>query len=107
MRKELAESYADYLPDIAADQWRRIRGEQEIIASYEPDQAIATLPTLLAHDEDRSRFLELIDKLVADERVLNSAPTDAQRSALERIRSVLMPRPERKRPVAVPDRVRR
>jgi pimeloyl-ACP methyl ester carboxylesterase len=107
MRKELAESYADYLPDIAADQWRRIRGEQEIIASYEPDQAIATLPTLLAHDEDRSRFLELIAKLVADERVLNSAPTDTQRSALERIRTVLMPRPERKRPVAVPDRVRR
>ena len=29
------------------DQWRRVRGEQEIIVRYAPDEAIATLPALL------------------------------------------------------------
>ncbi|WP_233829478.1 DUF3141 domain-containing protein [Paraburkholderia sp. ZP32-5] len=91
MRKELAERYADYLPEIGTDHWRRIRGEQEIIVSYEPERAIETLPALLASDEDRARFLELLDKLMVDERVLDSAPDDNQRAAFERIRAVLAP----------------
>ncbi len=106
MRKELAEIYADYLPDISADQWRRIRGVQEIIACYEPEAAIATLPTLLTRVEERERFLELLGKLMADERVLNSAPDDEQLAALERIRAVLVPRVGRKRQGSLPDRVR-
>ncbi|MBC8746280.1 pimeloyl-ACP methyl ester carboxylesterase [Paraburkholderia sp. WC7.3g] len=106
LRKEIAESYAEYLPDISPDHWRRIRGEQEIIVSFEPDEAIATLPKLLSHSEDRERFLQLLDKLVSDERVLNSAPDAAQKDAYERIRAVLGPRVSRKRDARLPDRTR-
>jgi pimeloyl-ACP methyl ester carboxylesterase len=102
LRKEIAESYAQYLPDIGTDHWRRIRGEQEIIVSFEPDEAIATLPKLLEHSEDRARFLELLDKLIVDERVLNSAPDAAQKEAYERIRAVLAPRESRKRAARLP-----
>ena len=41
----------------AAREWRRIRGEQEIIARYEPEQAIDTLAVLLADRADRERLL--------------------------------------------------
>jgi pimeloyl-ACP methyl ester carboxylesterase len=102
LRKEIAESYAEYLPDISFDHWRRIRGEQEIIVSFEPDEAIATLPKLLSHSEDRERFLELLDKLMIDERVLNSAPDAAQKEAFEHIRAVLGPRASRKRAARLP-----
>ena len=69
------------------DEWRRIRGEQEIIVRYEPEQALATLPALLREPADRERLLTLLDKLLADERVQGTTPTDASSSAmLERIR---------------------
>ncbi|MGF6932200.1 pimeloyl-ACP methyl ester carboxylesterase [Paraburkholderia sp. UCT70] len=106
MRKEIAESYAEYLPDISPDHWRRIRGEQEIIVSFEPDEAIATLPKLLSHSEDRERFLQLLDKLASDERVLNTAPDAAQKEAFERIRAVLDSRVSRKRNARLPDSAR-
>jgi len=99
-RKELAEVYADYFPDLPPDQWRRIRGEQEIIASYEPEQAIATLPLLLADKTDRKRLLTLLDQLLTDERVLSTSPTEAQRVMFERIRSVLTKNSARERPAA-------
>jgi pimeloyl-ACP methyl ester carboxylesterase len=89
MRKELAQSYAGYLPDLPLDQWRHVRGEQEIIARYEPEQAIATLPALLADHADRERLLTLLDKLMADKRVQMTGPTPEQLAMLDRIRTVL------------------
>lgn len=89
MRKELVESYADYLPELAPRQWHRVRGTQEIIVELEPEQALATLPALLADPADRSRLLELLDKLMNDARVQQAAPTPQQRKAAERIRAVL------------------
>lgn len=86
---ELVEAYAEYLPSMPPDQWRRIRGEQELIATYEPQQAIATLPALLAKPEDRKRLLTLLDSLLADTRVQSVAPTAQQWEALQRIRAVL------------------
>jgi hypothetical protein len=101
LRDELVKTYADYLPtSLPADQWRRIRGEQEIIASYEPEQAIATLPVLLAERADRKRLLTLLDKLLADERVQSTKPTEAQLAMLERIRAVLVLKPVHEQPAA-------
>ena len=93
LRKELAHAYADYMPDMPLDQWRRIRGEQEIIARYEPDQAIATLPDLLADPADRQRLLTLLDKLMADERVQAIHPSSEQLALLDRIRALLSEAP--------------
>lgn len=88
-RKELAQAYADYLPDVPLDQWRRLRGEQEIITSYEPEKAIATLPALLRDQGDRQRLLSLIDELMADERVQATPPTSAQLAMVERLHALL------------------
>jgi poly(3-hydroxyalkanoate) synthetase len=95
MRDELAKAYAGYLPDLPPDQWRRIRGEQEIIARYEPEQAIGTLPALLDNRADRERLLTLLDKLMADKRVQMTQPTAEQLDMLDRIRAVLSSEPVR------------
>jgi ferric-dicitrate binding protein FerR (iron transport regulator) len=44
---------------------------------------------LLGDREDRTRLLELIDKLLADSRVQGTEPTPAQVSMLETIRAAL------------------
>ena len=44
LAQELMDDYRDLLPDLALDEVRRIGGEQEIIARYEPERAIETLP---------------------------------------------------------------
>ncbi len=64
-------------------------GEQEIIATYEPDQAIATLPALLPRRKDRERLLTLLDRLANDPRVRREGLTPEQRTMLERVRSAL------------------
>jgi hypothetical protein len=92
-KDELAHEYADYMPKIPHEELRRIRGEQEIIARYEPEQAVLSLPTLLRDPDDRSRLLTLLDKLMADPRVQSVQPTQEQQTMLERIRSVLGARP--------------
>ncbi|MES2538373.1 MAG: DUF3141 domain-containing protein [Pseudomonadota bacterium] len=100
MRKELAATYAGYLPDLPLDQWRRIRGEQEIIARYEPEQAISTLPALLDNRADRERLLTLLDKLMADKRVQMAQPSPEQLAMLDRIRGVLSGKSVRARSIA-------
>ncbi|TXF99910.1 DUF3141 domain-containing protein [Massilia arenae] len=92
-RKELAQAYADYLPDVPLDQWRRLRGEQEIIARYEPEKAVATLPILLRDRGDRERLLHLVDELMADERVQATPATSAQLAMVERLHALLSDEP--------------
>lgn len=89
MRQELAKDYADLIPSLPMDQWRRVRGEQEIIARYEPDLAIETLPELLSHPADRERLLMLLERVLADKRVQTDKPSPEQFAMLERIRGVL------------------
>ena len=48
---EMIEEYRELLPELAPDEARRIGGEQEIIARYEPDKAVETLPVLLSRAE--------------------------------------------------------
>ena len=100
MEEELAETYAAYYPTLPPDQFRRIRGEQEIIARFEPEQALLTLPVLLADRDDRERMLTLLNKLMADKRVQNAQPTAEQQEMFERIRAVLNRRRASDRPFA-------
>src|SRR4030095_1574794 len=44
LAQDLIDDYAELLPELAPDETRRIAGEQEIIARYEPEKAVATLP---------------------------------------------------------------
>jgi hypothetical protein len=93
LHKDLADSYHDYLPQLPIEQWRRIRGEQEIIARYEPQQALETLPALLGDRAERERLLTLLDKLMEDKRVQSAHPSPEQQAMLERIHEVLAPLP--------------
>jgi pimeloyl-ACP methyl ester carboxylesterase len=102
LRKELVTDYADMLPELQPESWRRIRGQQEIITLYAPEQALETLPVLLRDKADRERVHALAEKLRVDERVLGSAPTTEQLAMFERIRSVLSAKPDRPRRAAVP-----
>jgi hypothetical protein len=77
--------YRDLLPAMPPDQWRRIRGEQEIIVRYEPEQALATLPKLLADRHDREKLVTLVQRLLADERVQRAKPSTEQLAMVEHI----------------------
>jgi hypothetical protein len=88
-RQQMAEDYKEFLPPVQLAEWRRVRGEQELIASYEPEQAIATLPALLPQREDRERLLTLLDRLANDVRVRHEGLTPEQRDTLERVRRAL------------------
>jgi len=91
LRKELATEFHDLLPEMPLDQWRRMRGEQEIIVRYEPERAIETLPMLLHGDTDRTRLMTLLHRVATDERIQQQKPTDGQLAMLSRIRRVLEP----------------
>jgi len=86
--QDLIKDYGDLLPRLPVEQWRRIRGEQEIIVRYDADRAIETLPQLLK-DHERDRLLALIERVVSDKRVLERAPTSQQAAMLERVRRAL------------------
>ena len=85
----MIEEYRELLPELAPDEARRIGGEQEIIARYEPDKAVETLPALLAERKDRERLLSLLERVLADKRVQRIQPSAEQKAMLARIRRVL------------------
>ena len=89
MKQELMTEYRELLPAMPPDQWRRIRGEQEIIVRYEPEQALATLPKLLADPVDREKLVTLVRRLLADERVQRAKPSTEQLAMVEHIGEAL------------------
>jgi pimeloyl-ACP methyl ester carboxylesterase len=93
-KKELLQEYRDFLPDLQPDAWRRVRGEQDIIVRYERERALATMPALLPAREDRDRLLELMCRLVADERIQATEPTPEQVATLELLRQMLSSAPD-------------
>jgi hypothetical protein len=89
LAQELIEEYAELLPELAPAETRRIEGEQELIARYAPERAVATLPALLADADDRGRLLTLLDSVLADKRVQRIEPSAEQKTMLARIRAAL------------------
>jgi pimeloyl-ACP methyl ester carboxylesterase len=87
--QQMVKDYKEFLPAVSLEQMRRIAGEQEIIATYQPDQAIATLPALLPQRKDRERLLTLLERLADDPRVRHEGLAPEQRTMLERVRSAL------------------
>jgi 3-polyprenyl-4-hydroxybenzoate decarboxylase len=88
-RRELASAYRDLLPAMPPHEWRRVRGEQEIVVRYEPDKALATLPRLLSDPADRERLVTLVRRLLADERVQRAKPSAEQMAIVDRIGTTL------------------
>jgi pimeloyl-ACP methyl ester carboxylesterase len=97
LKQQLTSEYHDLLPDFAPDEWRRIRGEQDIIVRYEPEKAVATLPKLLAKPGDRERLVTLVRRLLADERMRRFEPTTEQLAMIENIGETLDVAPARSR----------
>ena len=97
LKKELIDEYADLLPKLPADEWRRIRGEQDIIVRYEPEKALATLPVLLADPADRTRIIALARRLLDDERLQRVKPSPEQLAMLEQIARTLGVEPNARR----------
>jgi poly(3-hydroxyalkanoate) synthetase len=89
LKAEMAPDYESLLPALSAEERRRIRGEQEIIAEFEPEQALNTLPALVSDPADRGRLLTFLAQIVADRRFLRMQATSEQMRILERIREVL------------------
>ena len=82
----MVKDYKEFLPAVPLDQMRRIAGEQEIIAMYETDKAIAALPALLPERKDRERLLTLLERLENDPRVRHDGLTPEQ-TMLQRARA--------------------
>jgi pimeloyl-ACP methyl ester carboxylesterase len=97
LKQHLAVEYRDLLPDLQPDEWRRIRGEQDIIVRYEPEKAVATLPGLLSKHGDRERLVALVRRLLADERMRRFEPTTEQLAMIENIGETLDVTPARGR----------
>jgi len=89
MKQELITEYKDLLPAMPPDQWRRVRGEQEIIVRYAPEEALATLPNLLRNDADRRKLVTLVQRLLADDRVQRAKPTTEQLAMIDNIGNTL------------------
>jgi pimeloyl-ACP methyl ester carboxylesterase len=100
LKHELVEEYGDLLPTLSPDQWHRIRGAQDIIVRYAPEQAIATLPALLSDPADRQRLLTFFERLLTDERLAKAQPSAAQRAMFKRLGDVLEVAPAQRRRLA-------
>src|SRR4029450_61007 len=88
-KQEIMVEYKDLLPAMPPDQWRRVRGEQEIIVRYEPEEALATLPRLLAKKEDREKLVTLVQQVLADGRVQPPKPSPAPLAMVDPIGDAL------------------
>jgi hypothetical protein len=87
--QQMVKDYKEFLPAVPLEQMRRVAGEQEIIATYETDKAIATLPALLPERKDRERLLTLLERLESDPRIRHDGLTPEQQTMLQRVRKVL------------------
>jgi len=106
LKKELAEKFIDLLPVTSPEEQRRIRGIQDLIVRYDPEQALSTLPKLLANPTDRNRLRDLLRRVMAEDAVRQLKLTKQQLKRLHQILKVLS-RPVRQRPKARTNRLRK
>jgi hypothetical protein len=89
LRAELRADHSGLAPEIEQPNWNAVRGEQELVVRYATEEAIETLPRLLARAEDRRRLMQVVDHLLADPRIRDFEPTPEQKAMLARLRTVL------------------
>jgi hypothetical protein len=99
--QQMAKDYKEFLPAVPLDEMRRVAGEQEIIATYETDKAIAALPALLHERKDRERLLTLLDRLENDPHIRRDGLTPEQQTMLKRVRQALRAPARAKEPAPV------
>lgn len=92
VKASLADRYRELLPDLPKGEWRRVRGEQEVIFSAEPEQALVSLPQLVDDQDDRARLLDLMERLLAEPEIAAMLDTPRQQAMLVRILQILRPR---------------
>jgi hypothetical protein len=97
LKRDLVKEYGELVPRVSADEWRRIRGEQEVVVELEPERAVGTLRDLVAREADRRRLAALLDRLEADAREHVGGPSPEQAAMLARIRDVIGAQPRRLR----------
>jgi hypothetical protein len=89
LKRELVRKYDDLLPRLTAEAWRRVRGEQEVVVSLEPEKSLATLGALIPGARDRERLLSLIGHVIDEGESRGVSPTESQQAMLARIRAAL------------------
>jgi pimeloyl-ACP methyl ester carboxylesterase len=92
LKRQLAEKFADLLPNTTHEQQRRIRGVQDLIVRHNPARALSTLPQLLAKPADRARLQTLLERVMAEEGVQQLNIVPPQLEMLRRIRKLLSKR---------------
>jgi hypothetical protein len=100
LREELRQDYAELLPALDPADWRRLRGEQELLCRHAQDLALATLPGLLVDAAERRRFLALVDRLAGDARLQGMVLSAEQKAMAARLRQLLRAPVGRKRVAA-------
>ncbi|HUL96676.1 MAG TPA: DUF3141 domain-containing protein [Usitatibacter sp.] len=91
LKRELVKKYDELLPKARPEEWKRVRGEQELCVDLEPGRSLATLGSLLPKAADRQRLASLLDHMVDEGRAHGVSPTQGQLAMLESIRAVLAP----------------
>ena len=86
-----AEKYRHLLPPLTADDFRRVRGEQQLICYYAREKSIRRLPKLLTDTKDRERFLQFMDLLERDSSLTTKGAglSAAQIRVMKRVRGVV------------------
>jgi len=84
----LMKEYGDLLPDLPTHEWKLVRAQQGVIVRFEPEQALAALPRLLADPVDRERFMTVIERIVND-REFAAEPNAQQLEIAKRMRKLL------------------
>jgi hypothetical protein len=78
------------LSSLPADEVKRIRATQAVVAELEPERGLHSLPALLPNPADRQRALAALDEAVAE-----VEPTPRQQVVIDQVRNVLTVNPAR------------